>query len=81
MNSCKLLQGGKLNFAFHFLSAPSPSIEGPGFLRGRGGVLKGRFYGGNCVGTSDHLLKSEGNVCQHFDFLFSGGQKFTFPRG
>ena len=38
----------------------TPPIEGPGFLRGRGGVLKGRFCGGNCVGTFDLLLNSEG---------------------
>ena len=37
-----------------------PNIEGLGFLRRRGGVFKGRFFGGNCACTFDLLIISEG---------------------
>ena len=40
----------------------TPSSEGPGFLMGRGGVFKGRFCRGNCVGTFDLLITSEGGL-------------------
>ena len=64
---------------FHFLYPPP--IEGLGFLRGRGGAFKGCFCGGNCAGTFDLLINSEGDVCRHFDLHFLGGQKFSFLRG
>ena len=43
--------------------------------------FKGRFCGGNCAGTFDLLIKSEGDVLRHFDLHFLGGQKLTFRRG
>ena len=61
-----------------FIRTPPP-IEGPGFLRGKRGVSKGRFCGGNCVSVFDLLINSEGGCVSAL--LFLGGQKFSFLRG
>ena len=51
---------------FNICTPPPP----PPLKAGRGVDVKGRFRGGNCVGTFDLLSILKWKVCQHFDLPF-----------